>query len=498
MLFSSFAFLFVFLPVVLIGIRILQISGKGRLVLCWLLACSLVFYAQWNIAYLPLFCGSICVNYGLSQRIAQSRFAKAWLATGIACNVLLLTYYKYAGFFEETVSSLTGTNHPVSSVIIPLGISFFTFQQIAYLVDVHRKIVEVPRFDCYALFVGMFAKITAGPIVRAKEMIPQLQATLAKRIESPYIAAGIALLAMGLFKKAILADSLATIVNIVFTRAAHGAPLSFYEGWSGALGYTLQIYFDFSGYSDMALGVAHLCGLRLPQNFNSPYKATGMIDFWRRWHITLSSWLRDYLYFPLGGNRKGPARKCLNLMITMLLGGMWHGAAWTFVFWGALHGLYLCINHVWRRIAVKPYLMWKPFAHLLTFFALVASWVFFRAESFHAAFGVLEGMIQIQSVHPAALWEGFMHWISSGLAMGTMPHWFVRIGWMAALCCILFFLPNSNEIVDRYILRQENTERETPSIALARTLGIGLGVMTFTALLGIALFHEQEFIYFQF
>jgi len=303
----------------------------------------------------------------------------------------VLGYYKYANFFIENINLAFDTGWNVEAIILPLAISFFTFQQITYLVDAYRGETREYNFLQYALFVSFFPQLIAGPIVHHREMMPQFSKARGFSLKYEYIAVGLSIFFLGLFKKVVLADSMSGYVAETFSVVSHGDLLSFFEAWKGTLAYSFQLYFDFSGYSDMAVGVAFLFGIRLPLNFNSPYKARSIIEFWQRWHITLSRFLKDYLYIPLGGNRKGKARRYSNLMITMLLGGLWHGAGWTFVIWGALHGTYLIVNHVWRSacdllgFTNRANRFYRFLAGLLTFLSVSVAWVYFRADSLEAA-----------------------------------------------------------------------------------------------------------------
>ena len=355
MLFNSYPFLFIFLPITILGF--FQIGRYSRtLASLWLFSASLFFYGWWNPAYVSLLLASILFNYGVGKAVsrehARSHFRRAWwiLALGITADLCLLGYYKYTNFFIANVSGLLNRNWHIDPVILPLGISFFTFTQIAFLVDAYRGDVKESNFIHYGLFVTYFPHLIAGPVLHHKEMMPQFALPVTYRPNLENFSVGLTLFTIGLFKKVILADGISPYANLVFNAADHGTKILFTEAWGGALAYTFQLYFDFSGYTDMALGISCLFGVKLPINFNSPYKAVNIIDFWRRWHITLSRFLRDYLYFPLGGNRKGPFRRYANLIATMVLGGLWHGAGWTFILWGTLHGCYLIINHAWHGV----------------------------------------------------------------------------------------------------------------------------------------------------
>ncbi len=350
MLFTSFEFVFLFVPATLLGFMALRGASYAASVL-WLVLASLFFYAFWNAAYLWLLVPSIVINYGLGRALdahPAGLSKKLLLALGVGANLAVLLYFKYAGFLVANIDLLFGSGLALGSIVLPLGVSFITFQKIAYLVDAYRGRARDPSFIRFALFVSFFPQLIAGPIVHHAEIMPQLQPAHLKGVRAASVAAGLALFAFGMLKKVVLADGIAPTANLAFGDAAQGIEPGFSAAWAGALAYTLQLYFDFSGYSDMACGLALLFGVRLPANFYSPYKARSIIDFWRRWHITLSRFLRDYLYIPLGGNRRGPTRRYVNILLTMTLGGLWHGAGWTFVLWGLYHGVLLLVNHAWR------------------------------------------------------------------------------------------------------------------------------------------------------
>lgn len=355
MLFNSYTFLFLFLPVtLLVFFRLGKYSHP--LAGLWLFVASLFFYAWWNPAYVGLLLASIAFNYAVGRALVKeqssgrAKVKKSVLIFGLVTDLGLLAYFKYANFFVSSTDALLGQGWQLDPIILPLGISFFTFTQIAFLVDAYRGEIKEANFIHYGLFVTYFPHLIAGPVLHHKEMMPQFARATTYRLHWENFALGFTLFSIGLFKKVVLADGIAPFANALYSAASHGTVLTFLEAWAGALAYTFQLYFDFSGYTDMALGISCLFGVRLPVNFNSPYKAVNIIDFWRRWHMTLSRFLRDYLYFPLGGNRKGPVRRYMNLIATMLLGGLWHGAGWTFVLWGGLHGLYLVINHAWHGL----------------------------------------------------------------------------------------------------------------------------------------------------
>ena len=391
MLFNSYIFIFTFLPLTLIGFALFQKWGKVRAMTAWLVLCSLFFYGWWNPSYLVLLGLSVGVNFFIGKSLL-TKPAKPILIGGIAFNLGLLGYFKYAGFF----GSIVGLSMP--DIILPLAISFFTFQQITYLVDAAKGKTAAYNFLDYCLFVTFFPQLIAGPIVHHKTMMPQFANRKIFGLTAQNLAIGLTFFAIGLFKKTVIADGIAQFSTPVFDAADMGGTVYFAEAWIGALSYTLQLYFDFSGYSDMAIGLARMFGIQLPLNFFSPYKATSIIDFWRRWHITLSHFLRDYLYIPLGGNRRGKIMRYNNLMITMVLGGLWHGAGWNFLIWGGVHGLYLMINHAWRalcrRLSLNPFqsLFGKMVAIAITFLSVVIAWVFFRATTYDGAISMLSSM----------------------------------------------------------------------------------------------------------
>jgi D-alanyl-lipoteichoic acid acyltransferase DltB (MBOAT superfamily) len=382
MLFSSWPFIAAFLPVTWAGFKLLQKHANREISLLWLVSTSLLFYGWFKPVYLFIVLVSMACNYALGMMLAQ----KPWpqkkrlrlLIFGITANLAALFYYKYTGLFFRTLN-MAGAQLEIPDIILPLGISFFTFQKIAWLVDSYRKETAEPNFLHYALFITFFPQLIAGPITHHKEILPQFLRTPADGRARRLLAMGITVFIIGLFKKTVIADNMGEIADPIFASASLGNPLTLIESWLGVLSYTLQIYFDFSGYSDMACGLAGMFGVRLPLNFFSPYKAVDIISFWRRWHITLSRFLRDYLYIPLGGNRLGKTRRYINLFITMLLGGLWHGANWTFAVWGGLHGIYLAINHAWRNRARQR--LPRPLAVAITFLAVALAWIFFRANS---------------------------------------------------------------------------------------------------------------------
>jgi D-alanyl-lipoteichoic acid acyltransferase DltB (MBOAT superfamily) len=391
-----------------------------------------------------------------------SKQAKQSLAAAIIVNLLLLAYFKYTNFFIDSFNHLFGGHVRTLDIILPLGISFFTFTQIAFLVDVYRGIAREVNFIHYLLFVTWFPHLIAGPVLHHKQMMPQFGHASTYRINLEHVAVGLTIFVLGLAKKVLIADNLADYATPIFTAASEGHTLMLFEAWVGALAYSLQLYFDFSGYSDMAIGLSLMFNVRLPLNFDSPYKATNIIDFWRRWHMTLSAFLRDYLYFPLGGNRKGPVRRYVNLMATMLLGGLWHGAGWTYVIWGGLHGLYLMINHGWREL--KARLGWGERGRLaqlgsglLTFLAVVVAWVFFRADSFDSANNLLAGMTGIHGISVPISLENRLANVAAFLPIrfeGNFPNTELdsigAFGSIAFGLALIWLFPNTRQIMRSY------------------------------------------------
>lgn len=385
MLFNSQIFLAVFLPICLAGYYLLASSLVVRQ--WWLIAASCFFYAFWEPRLLPLLVVSIVVNWFFA--IAAARWFARWLLVGgVALNLAVLAFFKYADFFAGSLAALLSISHDSFNILLPLGISFFTFQQISYLIDLRRGQASPYGFTDYALYVSFFPQLIAGPIVRHHEIIGQYTLSPMRAGLNRRLAYGLVLLSIGLAKKLLFADEAAEIADPIFAAAA-GATVASTSAWAGVLAFTVQIYYDFSGYSDMAIGLALMFGLTLPVNFNAPYTATSVRDFWRRWHMTLSTFLRDYLYVPLGGSRHGQVRLISALLVTMLLGGLWHGAAWTFVAWGAVHGLALVVAHGWRGLG---WTMPSVVGWALTMLTVMAAWVLFRAPDFATAASMYQSM----------------------------------------------------------------------------------------------------------
>jgi D-alanyl-lipoteichoic acid acyltransferase DltB (MBOAT superfamily) len=460
MLFHSQVFLLAFLPLTLGVYYLLAAHHKARI---WILIiASLGFYGYWDLRFLPLLVGSISANWLLAKAYQRCRFG-GLVFIGVGFNLILIGLFKYADFLVDSLAAPFNWSHDPWNIILPLGISFFTFQQISYLVDLNREKAPSYSFADYALYVTFFPQLIAGPIVRHNEIIHQFQLSPRREGMHERLSRGCTLLLIGLFKKVILADNLAAISDSLFGAAAEGTALSFGESWLAAGAFGLQIYFDFSGYSDMALGLGLLFGFSLPVNFNAPYVATSVRDFWRRWHMTLSRFLRDYLYIPLGGSRFGLARQGLALSLTMLLGGLWHGAAWTFVAWGGLHGLALAVNHAWRKtgIALPSALGW-----VLTMLFVFSAWVLFRAQSFGVALDMLATMAGLNG------WELSAH--------GSQFLWLIALAGAFAV-----FGPTSQRVALDMLM---------PRRAVAWGLSCALVFMA----LQVGGGDNAEFIYFQF
>jgi D-alanyl-lipoteichoic acid acyltransferase DltB (MBOAT superfamily) len=517
MIFNSYVFIFAFLPVV-----IFVFYGLGRyshhLASLWLAVASIFFYGWWDARFVALLLASIAFNYGAGYMIGHSLShkkgrAKLLLILAIIANLTLLGYYKYANFFVDNFNFLAGTAINMAKVFLPLGISFFTFTQIAFLVDTYQGKVKEYNFVHYTLFVTYFPHLIAGPVLHHKEMMPQFGKLDTCRVNWEHIAVGLSIFILGLGKKVLLADSLGEYATPIFDAVKAGGHPLLFEAWFGSLSYTLQLYFDFSAYSDMAIGLSLMFNVRLPINFNSPYKSLSIIEFWRCWHITLSRFLRDYLYIPLGGSHEGKIRRYVNLMITMLLGGLWHGAGWTYVVWGGLHGLYLVINHGWR--AFKQRMGWQDGgklarfgAGLLTFLAVVVGWVFFRADNFSVATEMLSGMLGLngcsfakQHGELSAFWQ-----VMQGLGAqfdGTLT--LINLGSNRIIKLLLiglfivFTMPNIQQIMANYspALNTEAVKKMT-RITWQPSLADVIVIVIIAYFVLINLHKQSTFLYFQF
>jgi D-alanyl-lipoteichoic acid acyltransferase DltB (MBOAT superfamily) len=427
----------------------------------------------------------------------QNTKAEIFCIVAVFFNLGLLFYFKYYNFFLENMSYVTGVELTLEPVLLPLAISFFTFQQIAYVMDVKRGLIAEYSFKQYCMFVTFFPQLIAGPIVHHSQIVPQFADAFKKGASKSQVQEGLLLFFIGLFKKVCIADNLAPYANSTFDSAAT-AVLTFSESILGILAYTLQIYFDFSGYSDMAIGLGLLFGLRLPDNFSSPYKSTSIIDFWRRWHITLSNFLRDYVYISLGGNRFGKLARYRNLYLTMVIGGIWHGASWNFVIWGALHGVFLIINHFWRHIARFGILarITVPAAGgwALTFLSVALAWVYFRADSVSTANAMLRALVVTDGLHlpqqvaqllPSDLLVnlGFIKWDS----LANFGDMYGVIAILTGLLMLIF--PNSNEIC-RIVMAQVDRHKSLTAM--------GYAALIYTCVSAVLVAKSTEFLYFNF
>ena len=507
MLFNSLGYILLFLPLAVLiyfGLNRAHLTVAAK---AWLVLASLFFYGYWNPAYLLLILTSIAVNFTLAEAIQKSIARRYSLWLGLVFNLGLLGYFKYANFFIDNVNWLIdGAIEPLD-LMLPLAISFFTFQQIAYLVDSYKGLVKERNFLNYCLFVTYFPQLIAGPIVHHSEMMPQFASSRLKLIRWNNMFIGLFIFSMGLFKKVVIADTLAVWANNGFDGTES---LDFWTAWQTSLSYTFQLYYDFSGYTDMAIGAALMMNIRLPINFNSPYKACDIQDFWRRWHMTLSRWLRDYLYIPLGGNRGAEWRTDSNLFITFLLGGLWHGAGWTFVIWGALHGGAVIVHRYWKkaRLRLPSLLGW-----LVTFLYVNMAWVFFRAASTEDALRVLKGMANIHQALPQTIssalkellnklghvFDSSDHWLATkklvsfewnDLLNGSMPalEYTTTIG-LIAVAAMTLLMPNS---------MQWATSKNNKPLGAGHTIMTAILMTVPLFLLAFMSSRVSEFIYFNF
>jgi alginate O-acetyltransferase complex protein AlgI len=502
-LFNSFEFLFLFLPVALASFYLLARVGPAWALGALALA-SLVFYGWWNPRDVPLLLGSIAFNHLMSRRL-DGRAGKFFLAFAVLANLALLAFFKWR--VMQAGVGLSGSNQALAltDALLPLGISFFTFTQIAYLVDIFRKQARPAGWLDYLLFVTYFPHLMAGPLLYHGQVMPQLHERAVFAFEWTRIGAGLSIFAVGLFKKTACADSLAPYADALFGAAAAGVPLSFFEAWTAALAYGLQLYFDFSGYSDMAIGLSLLFGIRLPINFDSPYQAASLIEFWRRWHISLSRFLRDYVYIPLGGNRHGVALTCAALVATMLLGGLWHGLGWTFLVWGGAHGALLALNHVWRRItgygrgdATLPPWWLRAGGLLLTFAVVTMLWVPFRADSVGTATNMAATMLGFRGVSLPQKWVDALSslpgpWLSHGAYPAGLIDAHAALMLLVPLTLLVWFAPNTMRI----FARESNMSPSQAQLAVrAWPYAIFAGCLLGAALLFVG--QARTFLYFTF
>lgn len=506
MLFNSIGFLLFFLPITLAGFFWLGRFNR-QYAATWLAAASIFFYGYWDYRYLLLLGGSILFHYWVGLRIsrAEGSYRKLILTFAISVDLLLLAYYKYADFFILSVNGIADAHIPVLNIALPIGISFFTFTQIAFLIDTYQGKVKEVRFIHYVLFVTYFPHLIAGPVLHHREMMPQFAESRNYTASSMNFAVGLSIFVIGLAKKVLIADNIAPIANGIFGPGAHPQLI---EAWIGVFAYTFQLYFDFSGYSDMAIGLSRMFGIRLPLNFNSPYKSENISEFWRRWHMTLSRFLRDYLYVPLGGNRSGKLARYRNLMITMVLGGLWHGAGWTFVVWGGLHGLYLVFHHGWQGLVrwsgYETGPVYAAGARVLTFAAVAFAWIFFRSSDFAGAADVISGLVGCNGISlpkSVAPYAGVLTAFGVELVFDGIK-WIDAFG-MAALALAMllaFFAPNTQELF-RYF--EPCLEKIQYTGKWSRLLwhpslrwSVGLAVLFSACVLNLN--RPSDFLYFQF
>jgi alginate O-acetyltransferase complex protein AlgI len=499
MLFSSYTFIFQFLPATLLAFAAAR-RHSPRAGILVLAASSLFFYGAWRPIYLLLLIAAVAINFLLGLGMGDQGRRPLIGTIGVALNLLALCYFKYTGFILDAVSALSGTHLTLTEIVLPLGISFFTFQQIAYLVDIMRGAKVERDIVSYTLFVCFFPHLIAGPLVHHAEMIPQFKRSRTARL-GILAARGLTIFAAGLFKKVVIADNLAQFASPVFAHVDAGGSIAGGWAWLATLAYTLQIYFDFSGYSDMAIGLGLLFGIRLPVNFRSPYQATSIIEFWRRWHITLSRFLRDYLYIPLGGNRLGKWRRHVNLMITMLLGGLWHGAGWNFLIWGGLHGLYLAINHIWsewsRRRNTLPLLgnadglSWS-----ITLFSIIIAWVFFRAKTLAGACEMLASLFGFGGTDTAFTSPGVLRIMDLPIMVGSDELLLIGCAAVALASAIALFVPNSVQLFG-YREYRRSADRN-PQVQWRPNLRWAIfTALAFSSSL-FGMWQRLEFLYFQF
>ncbi|MBS7457371.1 MBOAT family O-acyltransferase [Coralloluteibacterium stylophorae] len=530
MLFNSALFIGGFLPVVLAGFLLLAGMGRQRAAALWLMLASFVFYGWWNPAYVPLLAASILFNYLVGGRLIRHP-SRPLLVAGIAANVLMLGYYKYTGFLVETLEHVAGTHWSIDQIVLPLAISFFTFQQIAYLVDAHAGVVKDHDLLDYALFITFFPQLIAGPITHHGEMMEQFRDRAVFRPRMDAIALGLTVFLVGLFKKVVFADPLGERASPVFAAAADGAMPGFGEAWGAALNYTLQIYFDFSGYSDMAIGLGLLFGIALPANFDSPFKARNVIEYWSRWHMTLTRFLTAYLYNPIvlritrarmAAGRPLPRRGRMSpgtfvallawpTLFTMFVSGVWHGAGWQFLVFGLLHGLYLVVAHGWRaykasrgRAPDSDHWLARAAAVLTTFVCVVVAMVFFRAADVPAALSLLAGMAGLHGAGAAAPAEVAVGPLSPLQQVAALVRSDAAL--IVGLLAVVWTLPNTQQWMRHYRtaldwhVRPGWMERWSGLATWrpAPALGAAVGVAGFFALALAFSAAPTEFLYFQF
>lgn len=525
MLFNSYVFIFLFLPIVFFGYLLARGKGHRRIEVAWLTFASFCFYGYWKPIFLPVLCTSILVNYAIVRVLVEkrvgNRVSAVIMAAGVILNLIALAYFKYFSFFVININDIFRLDLVVPSVLLPLGISFFTFLQIALVVDAYRGEVRAFSLLDHAFFVTFFPHLIAGPLIHHGEFIPQLYRTNPRSWDND-LAVGLGIFIIGLFKKVVIADTLAIYADAGYA-AIHGAQgLDVASAWITICGYALQIYFDFSGYSDMAVGLARMVGLWLPVNFFSPYKAMGFVDFWRRWHITLSRFLKEYLYISLGGNRRGKVRQYINLTLVMLLGGLWHGADWKFAIWGGAHGFLLVLDHAWAYLPVSRAAIWKTvparvMTVAFTFIVIALVWVPFRAETLGDAVRLLAAAFPTD---PGVAGHSIAQFIRAQFTINqaTLNLWFtarelwpqplppdflatkaVPAGFVLALAGgLAFFAPNTSQLFARFDIAPGN--RTAPGKHSIECLGFRwasvLAVLFVVSLFGLS--HLSPFLYFQF
>lgn len=513
MLFNSYEFIFIYLPILVFTMYLLSKFKNFNLTLGALVFFSLVFYAYWNPLYLLLLIPLAMINYYLAYwiiKISEKKyysFNKILLIFGLTLDISVLCYFKYMNFFIGIYSDISRTEIHHLNIILPLGISFFIFQKIAYLIDAYRGEVKNKSLLNFLFFVSFFPQLIAGPIVHHKDIIPQLDNKDALKISSKNITLFITIFSIGLSKKILFADNISQFSSPIFNSISNGYAPNFLEAWIGALSYSMQIYFDFSGYCDMAIALGLLFGIKLPLNFNSPYKSLNIIDFWRRWHMTLSKFLRDYVYIILGGNKNGGVRRYINLFITMLVGGFWHGANWTFIIWGALHGLFLIVNHTWRFVTTnKKYfefnnIIFKIFSFAITYLSVVIAWVFFRSENINSAIVMIKSMFLFNEISlPIGLAGKFQFFSQQKINF----HGVTELGLQEAvislviLHLIVFTMPNTQEIIGYYEITNKKSNIILKYLNWKPNLKWCLIMVILTMFTILKVSAVSEFIYFQF
>ena len=488
MLFNSFEFIFGFLPIAWLGWWLVKKTRGFDWAIKFLILTSVFFYGYWKISYLPLLLLSVFANFFIAGRTIKTVDKPSqswWFASGVLFNVLALGYFKYAHFLTYNISMVLGDSLTVTpEKLLPLGISFITFQKIAYLSDCRRGIVRSHNLRDYLFFVTFFPQLIAGPIVHHKELIDQIHRRPQRTELQQMLVAAILLFSIGLFKKVVIADSLAGYADPVFD-AARSQPIGYESAWKGMLAYTLQLYFDFSGYTDMALGLGLLFGIKLPVNFDSPYKAVSIVEFWRRWNMTLSGFLRDYIYIPLGGRRCGQVHRGFNLFVTMLVGGLWHGAGWTFVMWGAYHGALLMVFH-WLASGFKFDLGRAKYVRapmtVLTFFLVAFGWVLFRSESLSAAANMFAGLFQF---FDPSIFGGLQLTL---ITNGALNDWLPIYGALL----LVWFSPNSLK------LSGYRADFKVPRGGAVSAKGFYAGLLMMVSIKVMVSSPSTEFLYFQF